>query len=306
MPSRGCDETHLRIGFLRKRTTPYGIGCLDSVPRISSPYRLCSLSTRRRRTDERLSQDLRGLESGSGGFLAQRGRRDRLVETRRPDLRQDQRPRPLVRRSGVQYLLQLRRPPCRRRTGRTVGDRLRQPGHRCQGGLHLCRTAARGGGFRRRARRRGRRQGRPGYLLYAHGPRGCHRHAGLRAARRGPFRRLWRLRREGTGGPHRGRRAETDPRRILRHRAGAHRRIQAAAGPSDRIQRPQAGALRRPPARAGARRDDRGTRQGLGRARRSREGGGQDGRLRERGGDRSALRPLHLRHHRPAQGCCAR
>ena len=59
-------------------------------------------------------------------------------------------------------------------------------------------------------------------------------HAGVRADRSDPFRRLRRLRRERAGEPHRARQAEDRHHGVMRDRGRAHRRIQAAPRRRDR------------------------------------------------------------------------
>ena len=102
--------------------------------------------------------------------------------------------------------------------------------------------------------------------------------------------------------PHRGRQAGRHRRRQLRHRAEPGRRVQADAGCRARPQQPQARVGHRAPAPAGPRRGRR-ARHRLGGDRLGRAGlRRRAGRLRRGRGHRPALRALHLRHDRPAQG----
>ena len=144
---------------------------------------------------------------------------------------------------------------------------------------------------------------RPGGDLHADGARGGDRHAGLRAAGRDPFRGVRRLRRGRTGGAHRRREAEGDRFGLLRAGARAGGEIQAAARRGDRAVAAQAGRLPDPAARAGARRAGRRAATTIcWRPRRPRP---RTIRVPVRG-DRSAVHPLHLRHHRAAEGRRAR
>ena len=193
-------------------------------------------------------------------FWARGGARDRLDPAAGADFRSRRRRlRPLVPRRAVQRLLQRARPPRRgrpRRTGRASSTTARSPAtkRRITYRELLDETATLAAvlaGFRRRG-------GRPGAHLYADDPRSGRRDARLRAHRRGPFGRVRRLRGQGAGDPHRRRRAESHPDRVLRHRAWPHRRIQAAARSRDRPRQAQAGVVRRFPAPADRGEDQRG------------------------------------------------
>ena len=141
-------------------------------------------------------------------------------------------------------------------------------------------------------------QGRSGHRLHADGPRGDHRDARLRSARGGALGGVRRLRRERARGTHRRCDAGGDRLGIVRHRAGSGGPLQAAARRRHRSRRPQAERLRHPPARNRTMRPRRGTRRRLGGG----HGERRAARLRVGRGHRSPLHPLHLRHHRPAQG----
>ena len=125
----------------------------------------------------------------------------------------------LVRRRRAQHLPQCARPPCRRRPRRPGGADLRFARHRHQEELHLSRAARPGGADRRHDRGPGRGQGRPRHHLHADDPRSGDGDAGLRAAGRGAFGGVRRLRGQGTCQPHRRLRAQADPDGLVRHRA---------------------------------------------------------------------------------------
>ncbi len=86
-----------------------------------------------------------------------------------------------------------------------------------------------------------------------------------------------------------------EPNRVVQYKPLLDEAIELSQAQAERhasiLQRPQAEATH-----------DRGSRPGLGR----RRWRGRAGRLRAGRGDRSALHPLHLGHHRPAQGRGAR
>ncbi len=121
----------------------------------------------------------------------------------------------------LQRLLQRARPPCRRRarrTGRAITTTAPSPAtkQRITYAEMLDEVAT----LAAVLADLGVGAGRPRHRLHADDPAGDRRHARLRAARRRAFRRVRRLRGQGAGDPHRGRRAEAGPRRLLRHRAG--------------------------------------------------------------------------------------
>ena len=125
---------------------------------------------------------------------------------------------------------------------------------------------------------------------------------GLRPHRRGAFGRVRRLRRARARRADRRCQAQARGVRLLRHRGRPGDPLQAAARRRDRGRSAQARALHRPRPAAGEGRADRRPRSRLGRGHGGRRGGG----LRAGGGDRPALHPLHLGHHRAAQGHRAR
>ena len=112
----------------------------------------------------------------------------------------------------------------------------------------------------------GRRQGRPRRDLHADGPRGGDRDAGVRAARRGAFGGVRRVRRTRTRRAHRRRAAGRHRVGVVRHRADAHRRLQADARRRTRDRRARPARVRDPAARAAALRAARGPRPRLARA----------------------------------------
>ena len=161
------------------------------------------------------------------------------------------------------------------------------------------RTARRDGPVRRRAARPRRRQGRPRGDLHADGARGGHRDAGLRPAGRRALGGVRRLRRARAGGAHRRRAPRGRRVGVMRHRADPHRRLQADARRRARHRRAHH------PARASSCSASSmpcelvaGPRRRLGRGdRRRRARRPRPGRR-----DRSALRAVHVGHHRQAQG----
>ena len=99
--------------------------------------------------------------------------------------------------------------------------------------------------------------------------------------------------------------AESDPVRVLRHRARPRRGLQAPARRGDRAWR----RSRRPASSCSARRRKprfTGPRPRLGGAAGRREGRRQEARMRAGRRDRSALHPLHVRHDRHPEGRGAR
>ena len=143
-----------------------------------------------------------------------------------------------------------------------------------------------------------RREGRPRDHLHADGAGSGDRDARRRPARRRPLRRLRRLRVARARRAHRRRQAEAGHHRLVWSRAGADRVVQTAPRRRHRSGDAQAGALHRLPAPDGAGADDARARSGLGRD----HGERHAARLRAGCGDRSALHPVHLRHHRSAEG----
>ena len=213
---------------------------------------------------------------------------------------------PLVPRRRAQHLPQRARPARRRRPRRPGRADLRQPGHRRPAArytlLPSCAT---------RSRRSpaccaglGVGKGDRVVIYMPMVPEAVDRDAGLRADRRRPLGGVRRVRRRGSWPS-----GSTTPRPtvivvgVLRHRGQAGHRVQAAAGQGDRARRAQAGpsasscSARRPP-------------RAIGRARRRLGGGDGDGAppadcVAGRG-HRPALHPLHLGHHRQAEGRRAR
>ena len=169
--------------------------------------------------------------------------------------------------------------------------------------LHLSRAARPGGEARRRDRRAGRRQGRPGHHLHADDPRGGDGDAGLRAAGRGAFGGVRRLCRQRARHPHRRLPAQAGADRLVRHRARPHRaRTSRCSTRRSRWPRTRCRSVivfQRPQAAAD---DGAGPRPRLGRG----GGAGRAARLRAGEGHRSALHSLHVGHDRPAQGRGAR
>ena len=229
------------------------------------------------------------------------------------DHRADQRARrlqpavlPMVPGRLAQHLLQRPRPPRARRARRPGGPDLRQSRDEHAADLHLRRAARQGRHLRGRARLAGGREGRPRGRLHADGPRGRGRDARVRASRRHPLGRLRRVRAGRAGRADRGRQADGHRRRQLRHRAQPGRRVQADAGCRARPQRAQARVRDRAAARA-VPSGCRCARHRLGGDRLGRAGlRRRAGRLRRGRGDRPALRAVHLRHDRAAQGHRAR
>ena len=172
--------------------------------------------------------------------------------------------------------------------------------------IHLCRDAARGEDARRHHAGFRRGKGRPRHPLYADGAGSRGGDAGLRADRRGAFRGVRRLCRQGTRHPDRGCQAETDLLGELRARARPHRAVQAAARRGDQTVQRQARGLHHPAAAAARLRSHGWPRSRLGRAARQGDRGEKIRRLRAGAGDRSALYSLYLGHHGQTQGRGAR
>ena len=206
--------------------------------------------------------------------------------------------RPLVRRRHAQRRLQLPRPPRRgrqRRPGRVpLGGRARRHPHG-----HL-RRAHRGGEARRERARCARRQaGRPRRHLHAAHPGGGHRDARGRPAGCRALGRVRRVQRGVSAQPHRRRPGEGRHHRRRRVAQGQGLPAQADRGcGARRWRRIDRARARRPPRRERDRLDRR-PRPLV--ARRAGQGGR---RARGRGvrGREPAVHPLHLRHHREAQG----
>ncbi len=209
---------------------------------------------------------------------------------------------PLVPRRRAEHVLQRGRPARRAGPRRAGGADLGQPAGRRGPPHHLSRAARRGGALRRRAPPPGRPARGPRHHLHADGPRGRGGDVGLRAPGRHPFGGVRRLRLARAGCPHRPRPAQAGGERLVRHRAGpADRPVQAAPRQGARALEAQARALHHPAAAAagGPARPPR--RFILAGAERRRAGGVRAGRR-----HRSALHPLHQRHHGEPQGHRAR
>ena len=155
---------------------------------------------------------------------------------------------------------------------------------------------------RRRAGGAGRGEGRSRHRLHAHGAGRGRRDVGLRTARRGALRRVWRVRRAGAGQAHRRRQAPGRHLGLVRPRTQPHRRVQAVVGPGDRDER-RAPAIMPHPTAPDARGAD------VARAGPRPRGGDRSSRppsSRPSGRGGSALRPLHVRHDGQAEGRRAR
>ncbi len=204
---------------------------------------------------------------------------------------------------ATQHLLQRARPPRGARPRRPDGADLRQPGHRHDQALHLSGAARRGGAARRRACRRTASRKATASSSTC---RWCRR----RSWPCSPARASAPIHSVVFGGfaapelaaPHRRRQAQDGAVGLLRHRGQPRHSLQAAAGPGDRSRQGEARSLPHPPAPAADMRAGDGPRSRLGRGMRQ----GQAGRLRAGRGHRPALYPLHLGHHRRAQGHHAR
>ncbi len=153
---------------------------------------------------------------------------DRVLDDSRPPVL------PLVCRRRPQHVLQRPRPAHRSRPRQAAGPRLRQPRHRHDQDLHLLRAARRGRPDGRRAAAAGHHQGRPGHHLHADGAGGGHRHAGLRAHRRGALGGVRRLRLQRARQADRRRQAAADPVGVVRDRGQPRHCLQAAARRRDR------------------------------------------------------------------------
>ena len=192
--------------------------------------------------------------------------------------------------------------------GDAARHHLQLAGHQHQADHHLRRTADQDRNARRHpAPQLRRRQRRPRHPLHADGAGGGGGDARLRAHRRSAFGGVRRLCAERARHPHRRRQAQGDPVGELRHRSRPRHPLQAAARRGDRALQAQARRLSHSPAAAGQGRTDRRPRprlaDDLGRG----AGLGEErARTRAGEGDRSALHPLHLGHHRAAQGRGAR
>jgi hypothetical protein len=254
------------------------------------------------RTSGRLRGDLPHEPGRPGGVLAGGGRSDRLGAGARPRARRHPAPvLPMVPRRRAQHLSQRPGPARGRRARRPDGPGVRLRVHQDEGPLLLRRAARPGRDVRRRAARARRGRRRPGGDLHADGPAGGCGDAGLRAARRGALGGVRRLRAQGARRAHRRRPAVGGRVRLVRDRAGQGRGVQADRGRGAAPVRAPPRARRGLPARAGPRLDG-GARRGW------RRGDAPRGprRMRPGRGDRPALHPLHLRHHRQAQGRGAR
>ena len=205
-----------------------------------------------------------------------------------------------------QHLLQRARSPRRRRPRRSGRADPRFPARQHDHEIHLCRAAEGSSDARRRDAGFRRRQGRPRHPLHADGAGSRGRDAGLRADRRGALGGVRRLRRQGTGDPHRGRPAEADLLGKLRARARPHRALQAAARRGDPAVQRQARDLHHPAAAAAWLRSRCRPRSRLGDVAPRRARRRQGRALRAGARDRSALYPLHLGHHRNPEGRGAR
>ena len=211
--------------------------------------------------------------------------------------------REVVRRRHAQRGLQLRRPPRRGRPRRPGRDPLGRRAGRRHAHDHLRRAQGRGLPGGQRAHRPRRRDRRPGRDLHADDPRGRRRDAGLRPHRRPAHRGLRRLllRRAGLpprGLPGQGRhhlRRRLPPRRAVRAQAG--RRRGAAPRPPSSATRSTRSSSCGAPARTSTWDDDVDVwwHDAVGAA--STEHALRVLRLRA-----PALRHVHLRHHRQAQG----
>ncbi len=210
----------------------------------------------------------------------------------------------MVFRGQDQPLPQRGGPPRGATTERPRTD-LRLDGNERREDLQLRRTQGRGdahGGDHAIARRE---EGRPGADLHADDRRGDLRHPRLRAHRRDPLGGVWRLRFRLAGDAHRGCQAQAhrvERRRHARRQVGA---LQASAGRGDQ---PRAGQAGKGP--DGRSRPRQGVQQGGGPGRRLRHAAYPvhecRGALRVDGIFRAFLHPLHLGHHRQAQGRAAR
>ena len=179
------------------------------------------------------------------------------------------------------------------------GADLRQPGHRHQAHLHLrASCATRSPRFAGVLAGLGVGKGDRVVIYMPMVPEAVDRDAGLRPARRRALGGVRRLRAARAGRPDRRRHPEGDRVGVLRHRGQAGHRVQAAAGQGDRAGRAQARQacviLQRPQATAAMGPDDVDWAEAMASADPAEPVTGQ--------GDRPALHPLHLGHHREAQG----
>jgi hypothetical protein len=234
--------------------------------------------------------------TGQAGRLAQALRKSaRLCQTA---LRQ------VVRRRRDQPLSQRRR-PAPQGPRQSAGADLHLDRDRRAEDLHLCRAPRRSAAHGRRPAKPRRRQGRPRADLHADDRRSAVRHAGHGAHRRHPLGGVRRLRRQLARHPHRRRPAQGDGHGRCRHarrQGGAlqasGRRVaapggRAAAEGADRQSRPRQGNARR----AGPRRRLRHA---------ARPAPERPGAVHLRRVLASVLHPVHLRHHRQAEGRAAR
>ena len=205
---------------------------------------------------------------------------------------------PVVHRRGAEHVLQRGGPACPRWPGRPAGADLRQPGDRLAAGDDVPGAARRGGAVRRRPDGPRGDRGGAGRHLYADGARGRGGDARVCPDRRGSLGGVRRVRRGRARDADRGRQAGGDRDGVLRHRDEPGGGVQADPGPGDRAVSAQAALVRGAATAAG---------EGAARRRaRPRLGGADGGRaargLRPGRRDRSALHPVHVGHHREAQG----
>ena len=293
MNRRGCGGCR-RGGRCGRRQTDRWIRCAaDRGPHLRS-----ARGVREERQHERPGH-LREGGCRSGGVLGRNRRRAGVEPALGHDPRLAAARRQVVHRRKDQRQRQLRRPP-------RAGQPARQAGHRLGGrtrrseDAHLRRVARRGPEVRQRAEAVGRRPWRPGGGVPADDPGAADRDARLRADRRGPQRRVRRLlgriaarpdqRHAGQAARHRRRRLPAGRRRAAQGdlgrgaRRGAERPERAAGqarGAGDALQgRPRPRPLV-PRADVVGRRDVPAARE------------------RCRG---SSVHPLHVGHHRQAEG----
>ena len=295
-PHQYLDQVKCPVKEVRRSSAcASGYAGFMGIPRIP-----CS---GRRNEPKRLQRRLPTRAERPGWFLGRGGRGHSLGQALGPGAgRLAPALLPVVYRRRAQHLLQ--RPRRARGTGkrRPAGIDLRQPGDGQREGLHLPGAPGRGGDLRRRAPESRRGGGRPGDRLHAHGARGRGGHSGMRPSRRGPLRGVRRLRGQRARHAHRRRPAQGHRERELRHRGQPRRRVQALAGRGRPAGAAQARGLPGAAKASGARVHDGRPGRGLER------GGGrrQPGSVRLGGRHRSAVHPLHLRHHGAAQGHRAR
>ena len=209
---------------------------------------------------------------------------------------------PLVPRRRAQHLLQRARPARGGRPRRPARPDLRQPGHRHAAHLHLRRSCSRRSpASPARSRSLGVEQGRPGRHLPADGPRGRGRDAGLRAARRGALGGVRRLRGRTSSRPASTTRsprsssrrpAASRPSRVIEYKPLLDRALELADAPARA--RASCCSGRRPSRRRWPRRATIDWDELV--------ADGASPRSACRCRDRPALRALHVRHDRQAQG----